>query len=198
MHIRCALAVLVLGAGLAAQSPPPCPADRPVDDLIAEVHRQQAKSKHRNANPFPEVTCIWGWCRDLSRTPPPTTEPPPPAEVPDGANGSSVPDTSSSKTPEERCNSRMHLALEAAHHVEVGDYYFQEKNYRAARLRYQEAVEWKPDDAALHVRMGRVLERLSQPSQALEHYATAEKLALPGPWLQEARAAVKRLQPSAR
>jgi hypothetical protein len=127
-----------------------------VDDIIAEVHRQQSKKKHRNTNPFPEVTCMWGWCRDNSRTPPTTPEGDPREEMPSGRNSS----TSSSRLPVEKCNDAMEMALQAAHNVDVGDYSFAEKNYKGALLRYSEAVEEKPGDAAIHVRLGRVFEKL--------------------------------------
>src|SRR5262249_7119294 len=35
----------------------------------------------------------------------------------------------------------------AAKDIEVGDYYFSEKNYRGAELRYRDALEWKAGDA---------------------------------------------------
>ena len=139
--MRCAVAVIILSAGVLPQAAaPPCPADRPVDDIIAEVHRQQSKKKHRNTNPFPEVTCIWGWCRDNSRTPPTTPEGDPREEMPSGRNSS----TSSSRLPVETCNDAMEMALQAAHNVDVGDYSFAEKNYKGALLRYSEAVEESP------------------------------------------------------
>src|SRR5579864_8744468 len=80
MHIRRAVTVIVLSAGMLAPSaPPPCPADRPVDDIIAEIHKQQSNKKHRNANPLPDVICIGGWCRGRPRkqTPPTFPEPAP-------------------------------------------------------------------------------------------------------------------------
>ncbi len=177
---------------LAQSQPPECPADRPVDDIIIEVHNQQSKKKHRNPNPFPEVTCIFGWCRDNSRTPPTIPQPAPRAETPSAPEANSS--YSSSKIPVDRCNAAMEMALEAAHNVEVGDYYFGERNYRAALLRFQDAVEQKPNDAAIHVRLGRVLEKLNELPQAIEQYKAGEKLAAPEKWSQEARAALARLQ----
>jgi len=43
---------------LSQSAPPSCPAGRPVDDLIAEIHKQQAKKRHRNPNPIPDAICI--------------------------------------------------------------------------------------------------------------------------------------------
>src|SRR5262249_39827769 len=158
VYVRRAVAVVVFSAGLLAQSAPPsCPAERPVDDIITEVHKQQSKKKHRNANPFPDVTCIFGWCRDASskRTPPPFPQSTPPAKNPSGNNSG----MSSSNVPVDKCNEAMELALQAAHNVEVGDYYFEAKNYNGALLRYKDAAEEKPGDTAIHVRLGRAYER---------------------------------------
>ena len=197
VHVGCAVAVVILSAGMFAQSAPPsCPADRPVDDIITEVHKQQSKKNHRNPNPFPEVTCIWGWCRDHSRTPPTLPEPAPRAEIPTGDKSSTS--TSSSRIPVDRCNEAMEMAFEAAHNVDVGDYSFAGGNYRGALLRYQDAAEEKPGDAAILVRLGRVLEKLGQLPQAIEQYNAAQKLAGPEKWTEEARAALTRLQPPPR
>ena len=62
----------------------------------------------------------------------------------------------------------MEMALEAAHNVDIGDYSFESKNYRGALMRYKDADEEKPGDAAIHVRLGRVLEQLGQLPQAIE------------------------------
>ena len=180
-----------------AQSPPTettaaaCPADRPVDDIIAEVKKQQSKKANRNKNPIPSIGCIFGWCRE-SKTPPtlPRTEegssPKTQAPEPRGE--------STSKTATERCNERTELALEASHNVEVGDEQFAEKSYRAAASRYEEAVEQKPADAAIHVRLGRVLEKLNDQPKALEEYEAAAKIGTPDKWVSEAKAAVERLK----
>ncbi len=187
--------VFLLSAGALAQAPPPqCPADRPVDDIIAEIHKQQSKKANRNTNPIPEGICIFGLCVGTGKTPPTLPPPAPRAETaPAASAGSSGEGVSSSRTPADKCNDATERAVEAAHNVEVGDYYFQEKNYRAASLRYQDAAEGKPSDAAIHVRLGRAFEKLNDVPQAVKHYQTAEKLAGPEKWTQEARAALERL-----
>jgi tetratricopeptide (TPR) repeat protein len=192
MYVRCAVAVVVFSAGMLAQTAPPsCPAERPVDDIITEVHKEQAKKKHRNPNPFPNVTCIWGWCRDDSnkRTPPTVPESAPPATTPSGNESSS-----SSSARIDKCNEAMEMALQAAHNVEVGDEYFAAKNYNGALMRYKDAVEEKPGDAAIHVRLGRAFEKLGQLPQAIEQYKAAQELGGPAKWLDEAKAAVLRLE----
>ena len=88
----------------------------------------------------------------------------------------------------------MEMALQAAHNVEVGDYSFAAKNFDGALLRYKDAVEEKPGDAAIHVRLGRVFERLGQRPQAIEQYKAAQELPGPAKWLDEAKVAMVRLQ----
>ncbi len=88
----------------------------------------------------------------------------------------------------------MEKTLEAAHYVEVGDYYFEKGSYQAALLRYRDAAEQKAGDAAVHVRLGRVYEKFNDRLQAIKEYEIAEKLAAPEQWTQEARAAMARLQ----
>jgi tetratricopeptide (TPR) repeat protein len=181
---------------LAQSTQPSCPAGLPVDDIIAEVHKQQSKKKHRNPDPLPNVVCIGGWCRDRSRTrTPPTIRQPTPQSTPSSSNDSN---TSSSKLPADKCQEALEMAIEAAHNVEVGDYYFADKNYNGAMLRYKDASEEKPGDVAIHVRLGRVLEKLGQLPQAIEQYTTAQGLAGPEKWMNEAKAALLRLQPHPR
>jgi tetratricopeptide (TPR) repeat protein len=174
---------------LAQSTPPSCPAERPVDDIITEVHKQQSKKKHRNPNPLPDFTCVWGWCHDDKRTPPTFPE-----NTPQTTNAGGNESTSSVTAAVEKCSDAMEMALKAAHNVEVGDYSFAAKNYNGALPRYQEAVEEKPGDAAIHVRLGRVFEKLGELPQAIEQYKAAEELAGPPKWSDEAKAAVLRLQ----
>ena len=86
------------------------------------------------------------------------------------------------------------MALEAAHNIEVGDYEFEAKNYNGALLRYKDAAEEKPGDIAIHVRLGRVFEKLGRLPQAIEQYKAAQELAGPAKWSDEAKRAVLRLQ----
>jgi tetratricopeptide (TPR) repeat protein len=184
-------------SGSSTQSPdeattPACPADRPVDDIIAEVKKQQSKKANRNKNPIPSIGCIFGWCRDSARTPPTV-----PRTTEESSRNTEAPASrgeSTSKTATERCNERTELALEAAHNVEVGDEQFGEKSYRAALSRYEEASEQKPEDAAVRVRLGRALEKLNDEQKALEEYDAAAKIGTPEKWVSEAKAAVERLK----
>lgn len=190
---------------LAQSAPPACPAERPVDDIIAEIHKQQSNKKHRNSNPIPDVFCIGGWCRGRpsKHTPPTVPEPAPQTKTP-GENestssssrdpGENESSSSSSRVPVDKCDDAMEMALKAAHDVEVGDYSFAANNYGGAMMRYKDAAEEKPGDAAIHVRLGRAFEKLRQLPQAIEQYKAAEDLAGPAKWSEEAKAAVLRLQ----
>jgi Tfp pilus assembly protein PilF len=95
------------------------------------------------------------------------------------------------------CDDAMQQALEAAHDVDVGDYYFAGKNYRAALLRYKSAADQKPADASIHVRMARTFEKLKQLPQAVEEYKAAQKSPAPTKWKDEAKVALERLQSQA-
>jgi tetratricopeptide (TPR) repeat protein len=186
---------------LAQSAPPVCPAERPVDDLLAEIHKQQSNKKHRNSNPIPDVFCIGGWCRGRSSKPKPPTAPEsaPQPTAPESAPKAKSPgenesSSTSSRAPVDKCDEAMEMALKAAHDVEVGDYSFEANNYGGALMRYKDATEEKPGDAAIHVRLGRAFEKLRQFPQALEQYKAAQDLAGPAKWSEEAKAGVLRLQ----
>ncbi len=187
-----AIAVLLLTIAAVAQDTQPCPSDKPVDDIIGEIHKSQSKKNSRNKNPLPDAVCIFGWCpitiKKPASTPPAKTDPDVPAQNPSDSS------SSSSKSATDKCNEQMDRVLDAAHNVEVGDYYFGEKNYRAALMRYQDASEAKPDDNAIAVRLGRVSEKLNDTAAAIQHYTAALKLSGPEKWTQEAKAALARLQ----
>ena len=188
-----AVAVVVISAAVNAQSAPhPCPADRPIDDIIGDIHKEQSNKKHRNKNPLPQVGPM--------TTPPTFPEPAPQVKMPTKANGTSSSDQSSQPAPKpspaEMCATAMSMALEAAHDVEVGDYYFGRQQYNGALQRYNDAADEKPEDPAIHVRLGRALEKLGQLQDAIQEYQSAQKLAGQQKWSDEAKSALTRLQPA--
>lgn len=199
MAFRQILAILVLAAGVAAQSTPSCPANRPIDDVVAEMNKQKPP---RNKNPLPDTACvdIWlgvpiGRCRDVRKgRPKERAGQPAPAETQAPLGQSANDQASSAKTPAEKCSEAMEKTLEAAHDVEVGDESFNRRNFKGALLRYQDAAELKPDDAAIHVRLGRVFEQLNQRDDAIEQYNQAQRLGGPDKYVKEAAAALARLQ----
>jgi tetratricopeptide (TPR) repeat protein len=82
----------------------------------------------------------------------------------------------------------------AAKDVEVGDYYFKRKNYRAAEDRYREALLYKDNDATATFRLGECLEKLGQPGAARDNYEGYLKILPHGAFAEEARKSVERLK----
>jgi len=147
--------------------------------------------KHRNKNPLPNSVCIGGWCKASGAGKPdprqlPTSHPP-------QTTGGGKTGESSSKEDAEAVPASDPIA--AAQSVEVGDYYYGEKKYRAALSRYQEALESKPDDAAIYIRLGRAFNKLGEATRAFENYDASLAADPAGPFAEEARQAVERLRP---
>ena len=159
-----------------------------MDDYIAEMNKAK---KQRNKNPLPNSACILGWCKgsgERKPAPQPAPEPPPPQPP-----GESTSESSSSK--QKAGPAATYDPLQAAQDVDVGDYYFSQKNYRAALNRYQEALEAKPDDAAIYLRLGRVFEKLDEPTRAYDSYDASLAADPAGPSAQEAGRSSERLRP---
>ena len=166
---------------------PTCPAEKPIDEILAEIYKQNPKRAARNRNPLPDNICIFGWCRGTGKTPP-IVEKPPSVE-----HGDPTKDVATDSAAD-KCRAAFERTLHAAHNVDVGDYNFEEKNYRGALSRYQEALDDKPRDTAIHVRLGRTYEKLNEVPKAIEQYEAATKLETPEQWTKEAREALARLK----
>lgn len=82
----------------------------------------------------------------------------------------------------------------AAKDVEVGDFYFKRKNYRAAEDRYREALFYKDNDAIATFRLAVCLEKMDQPDDARKEYESYLKILPHGPEADEARKAINRLK----
>jgi tetratricopeptide (TPR) repeat protein len=85
----------------------------------------------------------------------------------------------------------------AAKDVEVGDFYFKRKNYRAAEDRYREALFYKDNDAIATFRLAVCLEKMDQPDEARKEYEAYLKILPHGPQSEEAQKAVQRLKGTA-
>jgi tetratricopeptide (TPR) repeat protein len=81
----------------------------------------------------------------------------------------------------------------AAKDVEVGDYYFKKKNYKAAIARYQDALFYKQDDAIAHFRLAESLDKTGNSSEAVQHYHEYLKILPHGPFAEDAQKALTRL-----
>jgi tetratricopeptide (TPR) repeat protein len=82
----------------------------------------------------------------------------------------------------------------AAKDIEVGDFYFKRKNYRAALGRYREALEYKPGDAEANFRMAQCFEKLDDPERAVAHYQEYLKILPQGPLSVDAHKALDKLE----
>src|SRR5258708_28129011 len=83
----------------------------------------------------------------------------------------------------------------AAKDIEVGDFYFKRKNYRAALERYKEALIYKPNDAIANFRLAECSEKTGNPADAVTHYQEYLKILPQGPFAADAQQAVARLKP---
>src|SRR5215467_8379638 len=75
----------------------------------------------------------------------------------------------------------------AAKDVEVGDYYFKRKNYRAAEDRYREALRYKDNDAIATYRLAVCLEKMDRPDDARAEYESYLKILPSGPEAADAK-----------
>jgi Tetratricopeptide repeat len=82
----------------------------------------------------------------------------------------------------------------AAKDVEVGDYYFKRKNYRAAEGRYREALRYKDNDAVATIRLAVCLEKLGILDDARAEYESYLKILPHGPQASDAQKAIERLK----
>jgi len=84
--------------------------------------------------------------------------------------------------------------MKALKDVEVGDYYFKRKNYRAALDRYKEALVYKDNDAVATYRLAVCQEQMGDTAGALDHYAAYLKILPHGPFADDAQGAIERLK----
>lgn len=82
----------------------------------------------------------------------------------------------------------------AAKDVEVGDFYFKRKNYRAAEERYREALRYKDNDAVATIRLAVCLEKLGILDDARAEYESYLRILPHGPQASDAQKAIDRLK----
>lgn len=85
----------------------------------------------------------------------------------------------------------------AAKDIEVGDFYFKRKNYRAAEDRYREALFYKENDATATFRLAVCLEKMDQPEEASREYESYLKILPHGSEAEKAEKAILRLKGTA-
>jgi tetratricopeptide (TPR) repeat protein len=83
--------------------------------------------------------------------------------------------------------------MKAIKDIEVGDYYFKRKNYRAALDRYKEALYYKENDAISTFRIGQCEEKVGSKDEAKKYYEQYLKILPEGPFAKEAHTSLERL-----
>jgi tetratricopeptide (TPR) repeat protein len=81
---------------------------------------------------------------------------------------------------------------------EVGDYYYKRKNYKAALLRYQDALAFKENDALANFHMAQCYEKLDQPEDAITHFKEYLRILPEGPLSKDAKKALAKLGATAK
>jgi len=83
--------------------------------------------------------------------------------------------------------------LKASKDVEVGDYYFKRKNYKAALERYKEALYYKDNDAIATYRLAVCEEKMGNKDEARKNFEQYLKILPEGPLAKDARASLEKL-----
>jgi tetratricopeptide (TPR) repeat protein len=83
--------------------------------------------------------------------------------------------------------------MKAIKDVEVGDFYFKKKNYKAALARYQEALYYKDGDAVASFRLAVCQEKLGDKAEARKYYEQYLKVLPQGPWAKDARSSLDKM-----
>jgi tetratricopeptide (TPR) repeat protein len=83
--------------------------------------------------------------------------------------------------------------MKALKDIEVGDYYFKRKNYKAALDRYKEALYYKDNDAVASFRLAVCQEKIGDKAEAKKYYEQYLKILPEGPLAKDAHASLERL-----
>jgi tetratricopeptide (TPR) repeat protein len=83
--------------------------------------------------------------------------------------------------------------LKALKDIEVGDFYFKRKNYKAALERYKEALYYKDGDALASFKLAVCQEKLGDRADARKYYEQYLKILPEGPFAKDAHASLDRL-----
>ncbi len=83
--------------------------------------------------------------------------------------------------------------MRAIKDVEVGDYYYNAGNYKAALSRYREALRYKPRDAVATFKLAQALEKMKAFDEARVRYEEYLAILKDGPKAADARKALERL-----
>jgi len=77
--------------------------------------------------------------------------------------------------------------------IEVGDFYFKRKNYKAALERYKEALYYKNNDAVASYRLATCQDKLGNKAEAKKYYEQYLKILPDGPFAKDAHTSLDRM-----
>ena len=83
--------------------------------------------------------------------------------------------------------------MKALKNIEVGDFYFKRKNYKAALERYKEALYYKDGDALASFHLAVCQEKLGDKAEARKYYEQYLKILPEGPFAKDAHLSLDRL-----
>jgi tetratricopeptide (TPR) repeat protein len=83
--------------------------------------------------------------------------------------------------------------MKANKDIQVGDYYFKRKNYKAALDRYKEALYYKNNDAVASFRIAVCQEKLGDQAEARKYFEQYLKILPEGPLAKDAHASLAKL-----
>jgi tetratricopeptide (TPR) repeat protein len=83
--------------------------------------------------------------------------------------------------------------MKALKDIEVGDYYFKRKNYKAALDRYKEALYYKDNDAVASFRLAVCQEKMGDKAEAKKYFEQYLKILPEGPLAKDAHTSLERL-----
>ena len=83
--------------------------------------------------------------------------------------------------------------MKASKDVDIGNFYFNRRNYRAALDRYKEALYYKEGDALATFRLAECQEKLGDKTEARKYYEQYLKVLPEGPLAKDAHASLERL-----
>ena len=78
--------------------------------------------------------------------------------------------------------------------MEVGEFYYAQKNYRAAESRFREALEYTPDNPRARFKLAQVLEKLGKADEARQNYEAYLQINPNGEFATAARKALSQTQ----
>lgn len=83
--------------------------------------------------------------------------------------------------------------MKAMKDIEVGDFYFKRKNYKAALERYKDALYYKDGDALASFRLAACQEKLGDRAEAKKYYEQYLKILPEGPLAKDAHTSLDRM-----